>query len=600
MRKIIKLPKKKQRTGQDTLHELPSETEEALRVVDEAPAEPAVRLEEQKKERPSAVREGTRRRVTIPPKRAIIQEEEQSEEESSDPKETKEVKKFGFIQRKKTATRGSTGRKVVIPPKRALIREDEVETEEESPARKSSKFGFFKKGWFFQREKKNLTDEPFAGEEAGDEDEGGKRSKKRFFQRGLSIRLPGKKKQTKVEEAPPLIVHDEPEVDQEVQGDEESAVPVAKLTPGTHRGDARSRQPHVAELLENEEELKNAEDDWGAIRTGVPIGWFFLVGLLVCGAGGWAVYDVFRAQPVIEEVSIEKEELVKEREREDKEVKQSLEKMEDCVEAYFGAANMYELLPLVRFPDRVRPLMEDYYRKNGRRKTTFHYFEGIWPIPYGRKSFVHVKVALKEGGYYHLFLEELADGTFRVDWESDVYYQPMAWGEYVSKRPMKPMDMRVRVAPDHFYGFAFRDQEKYQCYRLTALGSDRFLFGYVERGTELARKLESVMVDVSLIPDPEAEEEPAEMGKREEENDEEVKGENDEEGLLLQPKKDPLEIQHRLKMDQKKHKQVKGKAMILRLRFLLEDDSTQCVKIEELLSEQWAYYDLPEAEADGE
>lgn len=546
MRQIIRLPGKRNRKTVEQSPSLPEGGEDAeLRVVDESPSLPPPRLE------------------------AIAEKNLQTGEEVEPGR-----------------------RRLVIRPKRSLLRKHQPKDEPEAPVRgedpelaeQPEQLEEEKKSVFVQSAKALFgTAGERDGEASGDgEMESEKSFKSGFFQRGIFARIPRKKKLVKKTE-PKVLVEVEESPDEEPLGEDGEVV---KLEPSMHRAEIRSHQPHVADLLSHVEELESAEDGWGEWRRTPPVGWFFLLCLAIFGAAGWAVYDVFRVQPELEEISSEKKSMVEEKRREDQEVKQSLKRMEECARKYLSAESISEILPYVRFPERVEPLMRDYYSRMGRRKTRFHYFDEIRPIPYGSRSFVHVKVVLKDGADYHLFMEELEDGSFRVDWENDVYYQPMPWREYVQKRPLKPTDMRVRVAPDHFYGFAFRDHEKYQCYRLTALGSDRFLFGYVERGSALAKRMEAYMIEDRLMEDPDALLD----------GEEAVEGDaGGEESSLAEREVDPMQWRHRLKLDRAPPEQAKGKAMILRLRFLREDESTQCVRIEEILSDQWAYYDEPGA-----
>ena len=346
---------------------------------------------------------------------------------------------------------------------------------------------------------------------------------------------------------------------------------------GLKLGEAKSGQADISELLAHDDAGVEVEHAWGERRRAVPMGWFVLLALLICGFAGWAVYSVYEAQSEIEAVTLGKEIILNELEEENQRVRDLHTGMQTCVRGYFAATNIVELLPHVRFPERVEPFMQEYYQSHGRRQIKFRHFEKIYPVNIGSKSFVRVQVELKNGKPYHLLLEQLSDQTFKVDWESDVFYQPMSWRDYCDKRPLKPMDLRVRVSRDDFYGFAFRDTSKYQCYKLASLGSDHFLYGYVKNGTPVAaqiKKLTSAEKDVDPLQSKAIE------------------------GLELASIDDVSSSNYRLKMDRKVEALKKFKPMILRLRFLREDLSTQCVLIESLVVDGWAYTDLPENSAD--
>jgi hypothetical protein len=77
-----------------------------------------------------------------------------------------------------------------------------------------------------------------------------------------------------------------------------------------------------------------------------------------------------------------------------------------------------------------------------------------------------------------------------VDWETAVCYQPMDWDEYVVSRPAgTTMDFRVYLEPDMFFSHEFSDATQWDCYRLTALGAEEPLFGFVRKGSDTAERL---------------------------------------------------------------------------------------------------------------
>jgi hypothetical protein len=78
----------------------------------------------------------------------------------------------------------------------------------------------------------------------------------------------------------------------------------------------------------------------------------------------------------------------------------------------------------------------------------------------------------------------------KVDWESYVCYQPMAWDEFATARPAGYTgDFRLYAELDHFYSHEFSDAENFMSLRLTALNGEETLYGYAERGGELAGRI---------------------------------------------------------------------------------------------------------------
>ena len=127
----------------------------------------------------------------------------------------------------------------------------------------------------------------------------------------------------------------------------------------------------------------------------------------------------------------------------------------------------------------------------------------------------------------------------------------------------------VKVQKDDFYGFAFRDAARYQCYQLTAVGSDEYLFGYVEKNSPVAKQIAELSKRVSRKIEVEEDEKKDDLGLEEVILSQEILMEDDRGALKPEP-------------------------MILRIRFLRDDPSKRCVIIESLLAERWIYEESPE------
>jgi hypothetical protein len=425
---------------------------------------------------------------------------------------------------------------------------------------------FFSKHRFFTTKKKQSAEEATQEEEAitldpGEPHESGLTQ---FFRKTRFFKNPDQR--AKPDETKINVEED----NQEREEDEENEI---KLEP-SHPSDGKSGKPEVSELLNAKDEWIDLEDAWGDERKIPPIGWFAMVALLILCSGGWAIYQVSLAQPKLQEIVIDNQTFLEAVEKEDQEVKALDTNLQDCIKGYLAATSITDILPYVRFPERVKPLMQDYYQKNARKIPVFRHIERMRSLNIGKRSFVSVQVRLESGKDYHMLIEQVGENTFKVDWESDVFYQPMRWADYCDKKPLKPMDFRVKVTPDHYYGYAFRDKKKYQCYKISTLGSERFLYGYVERETEVAYKLQDYFEKYGSA-------ETISTTSKDEEKMEKVE--------------EPPEILNIVSQLGKNTIGKKGKNMILRMSFLLEDSSMNCLKIEDLVCVGWAYIEPTDA-----
>ncbi|MFK7912054.1 MAG: hypothetical protein AB8F34_15850 [Akkermansiaceae bacterium] len=256
------------------------------------------------------------------------------------------------------------------------------------------------------------------------------------------------------------------------------------------RHDAKTFKPEVADILDAEEEKIDTEENWGINTIKVPpIGWFVLAGILLVGLGVWGAMNVYNAQPELETVDREKDELEQKRAEDAIKVKKTLAALEHAVAGYLGAERIEDKLKFVRHAKRVEPLMRKYYTDESLNAVQYEHIERTRSLGLETRSFVYAKVVLSDGRKKSLVLQQLEDELFVVDWESDVCYQPINWETYIKERPTEAQVMRVKIKGDNYHVYEFRDEETFDCYRLTAKGSQNHLFGFVRKGSPVAREL---------------------------------------------------------------------------------------------------------------
>jgi len=322
--------------------------------------------------------------------------------------------------------------------------------------------------------------------------------------------------------------------------------------------------PDVSQILPSDTDLEqDIEDAWASDRGGLPIGWLYLFAFLILGLAGWGAYRIFQPHTSNQVTLLEQRRVLEEKNAgESEEIKSSLDGLEDCVRGYYKFEGTSKMLNFVRHPDRVAPMIKDYYARYDVGKFKFQKFEHLRAVSIEGKAFVYATVVVIPEGTRSLLIEQVEADRYRVDWESSVMYQPMAWGSYVLKKPLKSMDMHVQVKVDDFYAHRFKDEKLYQCYQLTALGSDEYLFGYVERGSAVADQIQAALETAT----------------------------KKAKGSHIDIKDDPLQFELEANDDYKKLEKVFPKInMIMGLRFLREDNSKRGVKIEALLSESLIY-----------
>jgi beta-lactamase regulating signal transducer with metallopeptidase domain len=165
------------------------------------------------------------------------------------------------------------------------------------------------------------------------------------------------------------------------------------------------------------------------------------------------------------------------------------------VKNFLLADNEEDRLRFVRFPDKVRPLMKRWYEAHptnpvvatrddlAETLSKFVHVDG--------QRFIVVTVLTKPDQEYKIFaLEVASDGSYKLDWETAVGWQPMPLQTFLNTRPTTPQNFRVQAGPGDYYNGAFSDLTKWCALDISYPGNPAFrLFGYVERDTAAGKRL---------------------------------------------------------------------------------------------------------------
>jgi len=269
----------------------------------------------------------------------------------------------------------------------------------------------------------------------------------------------------------------------------------------------RTHEPGVEILIEEEATVLQAEEEWSKAAVGrgpVPWGWFALVGLLLAGAAGWSVSHVREAEPLVAKEHRQAEEVAKESAASDLALGRMIESMERRVKAFCEAKSIEAMLPLVRQPTRVGPLMERFYAQAPLQALGFRRVKDFQGAMLGSASdFWVFAVVVGDGSTRDILLEQEPSGAFGVDWETVVTYQPMNWDDYARQRPAgTTLEFRVHVEADRFFSHEFADSRRWASFRLTAPGADETLFGFAPKGGEVEASLLALIEQNEKKPSP--------------------------------------------------------------------------------------------------
>ncbi|MDB6005393.1 MAG: hypothetical protein JWR15_2380 [Prosthecobacter sp.] len=118
-------------------------------------------------------------------------------------------------------------------------------------------------------------------------------------------------------------------------------------------------------------------------------------------------------------------------------------KIEHYVRGFYEAANMDQRLAFARDPQRVRPLMENYYQTHPQTPLEWKTLGWVLPVEEPGYRLAYAQAIFANAESVSLIIEEMVDGAFRVDWESSVRYGELDWEEFIKTQPAAPKLFRV-------------------------------------------------------------------------------------------------------------------------------------------------------------
>ena len=164
-----------------------------------------------------------------------------------------------------------------------------------------------------------------------------------------------------------------------------------------------------------------------------------------------------------------------------------IELAREAAKQFLSCETIEEFPPLIRDPERVMPLVREYYQ------TTPYQPIGALSVDKREiaevvKRFTSFEVILKNYTSRPIAVE-LADEGPLVDWESWVSYCEIPWESFIEGKVQKETLVRVQASHDFYFNFQFSDDSKWTCFRLTRSPDEPILFGYVPRDAPFLKAL---------------------------------------------------------------------------------------------------------------
>lgn len=251
-------------------------------------------------------------------------------------------------------------------------------------------------------------------------------------------------------------------------------------------------QPRAQQQDLEEQWLEDSDSSSSKARSWVLIAAAICLAALFSGAV-WAVSKLKQGEEKAYEKKAEIEQLEKEERIVERSAEEVVAERKRVVKAYLAANTVEEKIRYVRHPERVGPLMREYYKTHPLEPFTLKGFKKLRPHTLGYRVFWVASVEVEEDAISRsLLVEPTSDGASLVDWESNVVYQPGDWNAFCAERRTSPTAFRATielVEVEALYAYEFSDYKKYRCFRVRTRQSDKELWGYTEIGSVVDEKI---------------------------------------------------------------------------------------------------------------
>lgn len=257
----------------------------------------------------------------------------------------------------------------------------------------------------------------------------------------------------------------------------------------------RSIGPDLNSLIERE--IQVMEEPWDTeAATGQTFawGWVTLVACVFAAAILWSLANLNKVGGEGADLARQNRLNMNLENKEEIDAETQVSTIENAARNFLGSRSVEEMLRYVRHPERLRPLIEAFYAESPLKPMRIKNLLSLEPLTIDNSAEYWMVSCEFEGNVRsQLLLESISIDEARVDWETFVCHQPMAWNEFVKNKPDGYTgDFRVYVQKDHHYSHEFSDSTAFDCYRLTALNGDEVLFGYVPRGRGLGLRMDEM------------------------------------------------------------------------------------------------------------
>ena len=156
-------------------------------------------------------------------------------------------------------------------------------------------------------------------------------------------------------------------------------------------------------------------------------------------------------------------------------------RLEPTIRKFLEAKDWQERLTCCREADRVRPLMETYYKKEADGPVNFRSIGGAGDEIAYLAGVAAVRIEMADYSVRQIAVY-IGKTTIEIDWESWVGYCEMSPDDFRASRTTQARLMRVdaKRADPPYINYLFRDEENLDCF-LLVFHDETSVFGYTPR-----------------------------------------------------------------------------------------------------------------------
>ncbi len=154
---------------------------------------------------------------------------------------------------------------------------------------------------------------------------------------------------------------------------------------------------------------------------------------------------------------------------------------------FLEATRVEEILPLVRNPELAEARIRNYYADGKIAAPGLSQFNTGGSAFY-RGAVVSYSVRTRSQEQKSLAFMDGPAGM-KIDWESWVGWSEVSWKSFTAARSTTTGVFRLNLSAVEYYNFQFKDDLKWQSYRLESPDQETSLYGYVEKGSLLDKQL---------------------------------------------------------------------------------------------------------------